>query len=314
MRHLATLLGPLLLTAGCVPMPLFEPAQVATTERDVAPIERLGRWDGSGFVPVEPGSVEPTRVHVIVHGWAPGWYRDGGPPAAPAWAAEQDGQPFEPWMHELASALGERDPHAAVFVYTWLDDAATGRNPLAQRRAYARTSEHGRRLSVAIETALSHGFRRRGGAIHLIGHSFGARVATIAGAHLDAPPRHLTLLDAPDAGFVGMFSTSADIAPLLRRLPVGSGEGQTFVDNYVSGYGTGYRYEPGLAAVVDVQTTPPNGAFDLTSRHVWAAEFYARTADQRFGIGWSPLHSTDRPPHGCFSRPYDEIALVPRCG
>ena len=38
-----------LLAVGCVPMRMSRPAQVTTTERDVAPIDRLGRWDGARF-------------------------------------------------------------------------------------------------------------------------------------------------------------------------------------------------------------------------------------------------------------------------
>ena len=299
------------LLVGCVPMPMAAPPQVAFTENDVPPIERLGRWDGSDFVPVEPGSIAPARTHVIVHGWAPGWYRDGRAPTEPAWAATLDGQPFDPWMRALAEALAARDPHAIVVVYSWIDDSATASNLLAQRRAYSRTEQHGRRLARAIEAALHPRFGDRGG--QLVGHSFGARVATIAATELARPPRHLTLLDAPDAGIVTMLNTHADLPRWLRRLPIGTGDGETFVDNYISAMGTTYRWNDGLEEVVDVQTTPPNGLLDVSPRHVWAAEFYAQTADRPFGIGWSPLLAGS-PPRGCFRRPYDAIALERRCG
>lgn len=297
---------------GCVPMPLASLTQIDVTESDVAPITRLGRWDGANFVPVEEGSVEATRVHVIVHGWAPGWHRDGSPPSEPAWAAELDGRPFDPWMRELASNLGERDPYAAIFIYSWIDDSATSTNPLGQRRAYARTTQHGRKMAMAIENALSPQFREHGGEIHLVGHSFGARVASIAATELEAPPRHLTILDAPDTGMVSIMNTRADIARQLYQLPVGTGPNDTFVDNYISWAGKSYRFEQGLGAVVDVQTTPPNGELDMSGRHVWAATFYARTVGSSIGAGWSPMLGV-APPRGCFTRPYDRIDLVPRC-
>lgn len=314
MRRSAVLaLLPALASSGCIPVMLNRPSQIEYTENDVPPIERLGRWDGAAFLSVEAGSVEPTRVHVIVHGWAPGWHRDGHPPSEPAWAAEIDRRPFDPWMHELAAALRERDPHAAVLVYSWIDDAATSSSPLAQRRAYARTSEHGRRLAAGLEAALHPRFREVGGQIHLIGHSFGARVAATAAAELPAPPRHLTVLDAPDAGYVALFNTRAGLPALLRRLPLGTRPGETFVDNYISAVGTDYRFLEGLEGVVDVRTTPPLGAFELGRRHIYAAEFYARTAATGFGIGWSPL-LRGTPPRGCFTQPYDELELVPLCG
>ncbi|MFK7985930.1 MAG: hypothetical protein AB8I08_07850 [Sandaracinaceae bacterium] len=298
---------------GCIPsMRLVPLQQTSTTERSIPEHERLAEWDGAAFRRVEVGSLAPTRVHVIVHGWAPGWHRDGHPPSEPAWAAEFEGRAFDPWMRELASALKQRDPAARVLVYSWLDDAATTRSPFAQRRAYSRTNAHGARMASAIEQVLVPGFREAGGNLHLIGHSFGARVASIASASLNEAPRHLTILDAPEAATISMISPRAGLAPLLRQLNIGSGSHQTFVDNYISGFGTSYRYERGLAGIVDVQTAPPSGVFEMSSRHVYAAEFYAQTAALNVGLGWSPLLS-GQPPSGCWSQPYAETTLVPTC-
>ena len=38
----------------------------------VRPLARLGRWDGSAFVPIEPGTLDAPRCHVLVHGWCRG--------------------------------------------------------------------------------------------------------------------------------------------------------------------------------------------------------------------------------------------------
>ncbi|HJL14798.1 MAG TPA: hypothetical protein RMH99_04030, partial [Sandaracinaceae bacterium LLY-WYZ-13_1] len=263
------------------------------------------------FEPVPAGSLEGGRVHVIVHGWAPGWF-DGAPPTEPSWAARRDGRAFDPWMHHLAAAIHARDPGATVLFYSWLDDAATSGNLFAQRRAFARTSLHGETLARALHRALDAGFHEAGGQVHLIGHSMGARVVTIAAVRAPRPPRHLTLLDAPEAEMTALTNTRAHLAPLLRQLPLGRGPGRTFVDNYVSQMGQSYRFEPGLAAVVDVETSPPYGTFQMGPRHVWAAELYAATAERAFGFGWSPLLG-EPAPRGCYRQPFGEVALEPRC-
>lgn len=62
----------LLAVPGCV---VFESAStIETTPASdaVPPLQRLGRWNGTGFVPVAPGSVGPGLVTVLVHGWGHG--------------------------------------------------------------------------------------------------------------------------------------------------------------------------------------------------------------------------------------------------
>ncbi|MEA2843237.1 MAG: hypothetical protein QOJ69_908, partial [Actinomycetota bacterium] len=39
----------------------------------IAPLARLGRWDGTTFVPVPAGGVTGGHLYVLVHGWAAGY-------------------------------------------------------------------------------------------------------------------------------------------------------------------------------------------------------------------------------------------------
>jgi pimeloyl-ACP methyl ester carboxylesterase len=252
-----------------------------------------------------------------VHGWAPGWGDEvQREPALPAWrATDARGEPFEPWMHELAPVLATHDPHTVVLAYSWLDDAATGRFPLAQRRAAAHTAQHGHLLARAIEQAVAAEFETEGGRVHLLGHSYGARVATEAALALDRTPAQLTLFDAPDAPVVWVTGSQMQLGELLRSLPLGWGEGLTFVDNYVSMVGARYRVrDPDLGPFVEVALAPPHSPFDYRRRHNYPMRFYASTAGTAFGLGWSPLtQGATSPAPGCYEQPFGETALHHGC-
>ena len=72
------------------------------------PIVRLGRWDGTRFVPVEPGSVDAERVTVLVHGLAQGDKSivdaHKGPTPLLAWdTIGKDGSHEFSWLSNLAA-------------------------------------------------------------------------------------------------------------------------------------------------------------------------------------------------------------------
>jgi len=307
--RLALLLSALL--GGCVPVPLARPAVATESSCGCGPVDRLGRWSEDGVESVLAGDLQHGRVHVIVHGWAPGWHAHVDE-STRSWEAERRGEPFDPWMHALARGLTARDPHAVVLFYSWVDDAATSSNLFAQRRAFSRTDLHGELLAEGLDRALDPGFRSRGGQVHLVGHSFGARVVTLAATQMGTPPDHLTLLDAPEGGLAAMTATRVALGDSLRSLPLGHGPGRVFVDNFISQMGVPYGHEPGLTDVVDVHTAPPYGVFQMGPRHVWAAELYARSASTDFGVGWSPLIA-DASPAGCFTQPFGELTVHPGC-
>ncbi|HJL18605.1 MAG TPA: hypothetical protein RMH99_23290 [Sandaracinaceae bacterium LLY-WYZ-13_1] len=317
--HRAALVSTVLLLAGgcvpVVPVPVLpQPNAVHGEARsDLTPVERLGRWDGERFVPVRAGSVPPSHLYVIVHGWAPGWGRSVvDEPRLRSWQARDgEGQPFEPWVHALARVIEDHDPHAVVLSYSWLDDAGTSRFILAQRNAWAHTDEHGQLMAEGVRHAWREDFIAGAGRMHLIGHSYGARVAALAALYLPKRPQHLTTFDPPDATMTYMTGGQTRLADVLRKLPVGRGRGKVFVDNYVSMVGARYG---GSAAVVDVTLSPPYSAFDYRRRHLYPMDFYARTADRDIGFGWSPLRASRPPAAGCWHQPYGEVALVAGCG
>jgi hypothetical protein len=308
-----------LAVVGCVPIPvpLPSPSPVSPGRSGSAlgALERLGRFNGQRFRSVSPGSVPPSHVYVLVHGWAPGWGDEANDdPRLRSWLAERTGgEPFEPWVRELTLAILTADPYAVVLAYSWLDDAATGRFILAQRRAFAHTDLHGRWLAEAIMQATSDDFIANAGRVHLIGHSYGARVVTLAALYMSKKPQQITIFDSPDAPLTYLVGSQTMLAGVLRKLPVGSGPGEIFVDNYVSVFGAYYHAAPGLEGVVDVLLAPPYGSMDYRHRHLYPMEFYAQTAERTFGLGWSPLLAQHTRAAGCYEQEYGEISLTRGC-
>lgn len=316
---LPAVIGCALAMMGCIPIPvpLPQPQPVSPEQAGSAlgAIERLGRFDGTRFHPVAPRSVPPSHLYVLVHGWAPGW--DDAVLRAPrlrSWEATDDaGAPFEPWMTTLAQAILGADPHAVVLAYSWLDDAATSRLLFAQRNAISHTDLHGRWLAEGITQATADDFIAEAGRMHLIGHSYGARVVTLAAFYLPKKPQHITLFDSPDAPLTHFTGSQAMLESLLRKLPLGRGPGRIFVDNYVSMVGVRYGGREGLSAIVDVRLAPPYGAMDYRRRHLYPMEFYAKTGQRSFGLGWSPLIAAETPRAGCYQQAYGRLAISLGC-
>ncbi|AKF10886.1 hypothetical protein [Sandaracinus amylolyticus] len=312
----AIVVGCALLALGCV-LPAPRSVRLEADASTLQPLARLGRWDGTRFVAVTPGSLPPSHLRVVVHGWAPGWGRAvRNTPSLLAWdAIDARGRRFEPWLRELAQTLAAHDPHTIVVAYSWLDDAATGRFPLAQRDAAAHVRPHGALLARAIEAATAPEFEAHGGQVHLLGHSYGARVASEAAVAMEHAPAQLTLFDAPDAPLVWVTGSHMHLAELLPALQIGWGAGRTFVENYVAMVGARYTSQPlGLGALVEVALAPPHGAFDYRHRHNYPMRFYASTAGTSFGLGWSPLTpGAQAPAPGCWEQRFGEIALDRGC-
>lgn len=298
--------------AGCaIPSPRMV---VDDTEaRSVPPVSRLGRWDGERFIEVAPHTLPPSTLRVLVHGWTPGWdrrvIREG---RRHCWDLRSEtGEPFEPWMSELAQVITARDPHAVVVVYSWVDDSSTIRTPLAERRALSLTTIYGEVLADAIEEGLEPDFYERNGQLQLIGHSYGGRVAAVAANALELPPAQLTLFDAPEAQMVEMMGSDTDVDALLRGLPLGWGAGEVFVDNYVSMVGRRYGWEEGLGAVRDVALAPPYGSFRYRPRHLYPMQFYQESPGLGYGYDWSPLTGRQRPPSpGCWEQRIAGVASL----
>jgi len=294
---------PVAVTPGVSATPA-PPGVPDTTQNNVSAtpvLDRLGRFDGATFVPVGPGSLDTSRVIAITHGWAPGFAETyeqlSGDSTSfvavwdPRLVDPTTGEPLAERFEQLAGALSDADPDAAVVMYSWVDQSATGTDPFQAGSAEQATEVNGHRMATAINEALPDDFAERGGELHLIGHSFGANVATTAALATATQPRQLTLFDSPEVDLARFAGAANELRYKLTRLPVGRAPGQVFVDNYVSAVGEPYRNYPGLGDVLDVALLPPpdqSGA----ERHVFPIGWYAQSAaNPASGVGywWSPL-------------------------
>jgi hypothetical protein len=191
-------------------------------------------------LPVAPGSIsgtgangKPVDLYVIAHGWAPGFLEDvllHSTPGDPlkVWQTVQFPGGISPqgpdarWLFDgidqvsvegLAKAISAADPNAVVLAYSWIDQSGTAGGgsidptdpaPLlgaAQSESY--TQLNGLQMAEAIKAALSPNFFADQGLIHLMGHSHGSKVATVAALALQVagvPVTQLTTLESPESG------------------------------------------------------------------------------------------------------------------
>jgi len=87
------------------------------------PLERLGRWNGSGWDPVDADAIGHGDVRILSHGWAPGMRPlvEASPRFLRVWdpdAITAEGARFDRWYAPLAHAIRESDPTATVLAYT----------------------------------------------------------------------------------------------------------------------------------------------------------------------------------------------------
>ena len=281
------------------------PAGVPTTEQtNVSPypvLSRLGRWNGTTFAPVTAGSIAGGHVIVMTHGWAAGLQDEylsvqaGSASLVTMWdpaLVDANGVQAASAFAGLAASLQAADPGAAVLMFSWVDQSATVTDLFAAFAPEKATEVNGHRMAVALDEALAPGFSAAGGQLHLIGHSFGANVATTAALSLSEQPRQLTLFDSPEVALAQLGGAKNDLRYKLTRLDIGRGPGQTFVDNYVSLVGEPYAQFPGLSQVVDVRLLPPPSDTGV-QKHGFAIGWYGQTAStpsSGIGFWWSPLN------------------------
>ncbi len=297
------------------------------------------------------GNGGASHLYVIAHGWAPGfqtmvadngtatdplkWWQTldtslPGSPGAPAssemfYGDSGDGVQISPTG--LAYALTQADPKAIVLAYSWIDDSATadyfGSIPADAYQSEAYTALNGTRLADALEQALPATFHADGGLLHLIGHSHGSKVATVAAVALTQTGNpnfgiaHLTVLDSPedDSYLVSEGDAANNLWYFLGALNIGRSAGQTFVDNYISEFDSPFGPIQGVNPLTGTTTTALqqivdvnlNGgvlfhSVDLGSLHgysfswygggslAWAQNLVPVVADQ-----WSPLVNPSTP-------------------
>ena len=289
------------------------PAASQSNVSDFPVLARLGRWDGTAFRPVAADSLVAGNAIFMAHGWSPGYrapyeaLQAKSTALITAWNPDLVNKANESMTDTwgpVAEALQAADPTAAVVLFSWIDQSATSENPLEIRVGEDATEVNGHRLATAIDQALAPNFYAAGGQVHLIGHSFGANVATTAALATTVPPRQLTLLDSPETPLTRLGGAKNDLRYKLPRLAIGRGPNQTFVDNYISLVGARYGGFPGLDQIVDVQTAPPK-ADKIGAKHAFALLWYQGSAeDLSAGVGyaWSPLLGADDTRLGSFYR------------
>ena len=219
--------------------PLISDAEAAPIEPAVPVLDRVEEYDPltqKFDLPVAAQSIagqttsnQPADLYVFVHGWAPGYQEDvllnstpgdplsvwntiqfpGGSPPVPA--SESLFQGVDQISVEgMAQAMIDTDPNAVVLAYSWLDGAGTGgtgaNTLLGGAQSEANSQQNGLRLAEALESALAPNFYTDGGAIHLMGHSHGSKVATVAALAMQQdgfPVAQLTTLESPEDGPTG---------------------------------------------------------------------------------------------------------------
>lgn len=305
-----------------------------------ANIERLGQWIGgtsipqnndpsTSFAPVASqslgtGSTPPT-IHVLVHGWAPGYRSvvDAQNGNVLWWGANADLNGVWPsdfaWLPAAAPSLEinatgllqsivAQDSEAIALAYSWLDDSATDKGFLDLTEVYqseAYTHVNGLRLADALEQAIASSFWSTDtGQLHLIGHSHGSKVASVAALTLQQRGyrvAHLTILDSPEsdltleangANLLGVYLEQLQIADPSFDCAAGA-----FVDNYASYFGVGYTGGSELGDIVEVALDPSKlyALDDPGDRHGYAATWYGGAAagaasqgEPSLGLGWPP--------------------------
>ncbi|HXU32797.1 MAG TPA: hypothetical protein VN851_19680 [Thermoanaerobaculia bacterium] len=305
--------GTLPLRSGQSPSRFFQP---------MSPDAQVGTTEGSD------AAEGPFHVYVLAHGWAPGfraavnaqggrlrWWDDAAHNSDGIWTSDWAWTPvsgYDPALPVNSTGLLQSikafDPKAWVFAYSWIDDSATDGSYLDLGEVYqseAYTQVNGIRLANALLRLLVPQFwTDPANTLHLIGHSHGSKVVTMAALTLQdlgLPVAHLTLLDSPEskgaligngANFLGFFLEQMRIAD-----PTSPSSSATFVDNYPSYFGVAYGGSPKLANVVDVALDPSKiyDEADPGDKHSYAAAWYgaAAAAAQTFklpslGFSWPP--------------------------
>ena len=298
---------------------------------------------------IRNSSTAPVNVYVISHGWMPGldgWVGDstsqGNLPLS--WQTWQGPNyyiptvapipvPSTPWLFQgsgtgnyynftvnetgLAQSILKADPHARVLAFSWIDESATPTGafgiPYDAFTSEGNTTMAGMQEAQAITDALAPNYAFGKGKVHLIGHSHGSRVATVAAVALqkaaESSPKsnvvgQLTLLDSPEDNRYAFPDSSknpihyqdsanydwfylAQLNP--AKPPAGSRADPIFVDSYISYFGSDYSnitvndkaqgIDKSLGFVHDVNLNPypiyQNTVFNISQKHQYPANWYA---------------------------------------
>jgi len=264
-----------------------------------APINRLAKWDGTGWVPVCAGDLSSGNIHVLVHGWAPGlriFADDGGKiwDATDPKTGSVTNADFAGILKNAAINIKTVAPGDIVVAFNWLDMSATNTNSVFEaKQSRSNTDESAADLTVALRLAgISTGSFN--GKLQIVGISHGARVAAMTAMELYNGGKEgslvvdqLTLGDSPD-GVTTLVGASNNLSSVLKGINIGRTPGTTFIDNYSSFFGTAYTASN---SIVNVSLYPPYPVWDITDNHVYPINWYSGASlfTSDLGLAWSPL-------------------------
>lgn len=260
--------------------------------------------------------VVPSPIYVLVHGWAPGyvsqvppdgdlfWWSSGAAvnqvwPSSWAWAGLTIGEGDSAFCVNstgVLQSIAQMNPQATMLCYSWLDDSATIDSDIDPQdyQSEANTHINGIRLANALQEAINLSFFLNGGSLHLIGHSHGSKVCTVAALTLQRggfPAARLTLLDSPEyedtladngANLLGAYLQGLNIMD-----PSNPEVGGTFVENYASYFGVMLGQNP--SRIVGVCLNPKGTGSDpgIADSHSYAAGWYGASSSSGIGLAWT---------------------------
>ena len=283
-----------------------------------------------------PSPYAGKNVYFISHGWAPEWraavdaYARANPgdflkwwqTTVPTLPDAPSSTPYSAWMFNptygpsedfvvspqgMAATLAAKDPNAIVIAFSWIDESAT-KSVASAYPSEARTYRNGLRLAEAITELLGLDSGVTLGEVgapqvHILGHSHGSKVATVAAAALRQSGQiveQLSVLDSPESYLSVKLDANNLLWYYLPDVQPGRAAGTTFVDNTISYFGETYANFPGLSNVVDVSLAPTvlYGEVAISDNHTYAAAWHAgaTASDSGYGLGWSPLLHPEVPP------------------
>lgn len=253
------------------------------------PSGRLAEWDQTAHQWVEPNDLSSGTVCVLTHGWGNGelgWVQSH--PGQDVWdmrTSVTTGTDFFDSLQEVVDRIDSVGATDHILAYSWIDLSATA---LPDQGAGYSKGNTGDAAAYLVRELKKRGIGPSTEKIHLLGHSHGARVVTLAAADLEDPlvgaqVDQLTLWDSPDDLRSGVyFGAANNLNKKLSLLDIGTGSGQTFVDNYISEFGTPY------SDVVNVKLFPDEyGATSSSAGHGYPVSWYADATLHSNGFAWA---------------------------
>ena len=301
---------------------------------------------------------KPVHLYIVAHGWAPGsrkefnkaggdlqWWSSDAPikyqgslewQSSWAWTGtkgtKDDDLEISPngLLQTIQEYAQKQSPEAETIIlaYSWMDNSATvAVGPVwnsweAASQSESYTNLNGMRLADAIKQATTNNFfANPKNKLHLIGHSHGSKVATVATLELqkqNLPVQHLSIFDSPEneltytnnsANLLGFYFNKMKITP-----PASSFNHRSlFVESYISMFGFGYLGLSGsnINNVVQVGLDS-DGVFktiDASNRHSYAAIWYSNAWNvshskkyPSLGLGWPPVSEVSESNHSYYQK------------